>query len=212
VAGRSEDPRFRASPETEQRWGAARRVTVGLGASAAAFVAVRIVRGGGLRSEAAVSAAVGLVATLVWVAAYYVYQRRPGYLSDGALWAGMASLTVFEIRSSGLAEGLRIRDRRVTRLTRRVGAVAARLEVRVEGLVWTFGTFARLVGVRGQIRVPWSGIKHVEVGDVPGTIHRMGGGISVVLDNGQTLDGEFFGSRDELSAALERSPLGSAPE
>jgi hypothetical protein len=203
----SDDLRFRPSDETRQRWGAAQRVTLGLGLAAGAGVVGRIVSNG-LHSDVALSALVAVGGVCVGLGAYFANRRRPGYKSNGALWAGMSSLRVAEIRSAGLAEGLRIKDRRVRFWTRGSGAVSTRFEVREEGLSWRLGAFARFVGARGQIQLPWSRVKRVEIGDVPGTIHGLGGGISVILDNGKTLDGQFLGSKSELRDALSSSAFG----
>jgi hypothetical protein len=206
--GQSQGTRFAASDETRDRWRARHAVVLGIGASAgAASIWIAIASTGRARSLAVITAVV-VLGTVVWLVAYSVYRRRPGYLSGGALWAGLGSLRVSGIRSAGLDAELRVNDRRLKRWTRGVGAASARMEVRAEGLVWTFGRFARLVGVRGRVQIPWNRIRDVQVGDIPDTVRGIGGGVAVTLSDGKTLDGEFLGSRSGLVEGLARSPFG----
>jgi hypothetical protein len=202
----SDGPRFRVSDETRRRWWARRRLSLGL-ALAACAVFVPVIASSGMQSRMTVG--VAIVGNWVALAGWYsVNRRRPGYSSQGALWAGLGSVHVGDIRSAGLTEGLRMKDRRLRFMTFDSGMVNALMEVREEGLSWEFGRLARFVGMRGRIRLPWSRVGHVEIGHVPGTIRGIGGGISITLDNSKTLDGQFVGSQRALRDALARSPFG----
>jgi hypothetical protein len=157
-----------------------------------------------------------VVAAVIYaiVFAYYVYQssstRRP---HGAALWAGLVTLRVPDIRAAGFGGEVRVKsERRLRFWTQGQYAVMGRLEVRPEGLSWSAGRFARLLGVRGVLRARWVDIANVEVGTVPGTIQGLGGGIAVHFASGGRVDGQFLGSREHLLDALGRTPLGKRPE
>jgi hypothetical protein len=173
------------------------------------FVLLVLVRGRGTLFLGVVVAAV--VYAIVF--AYYVYRASPSTRPRGAIWAGLVSLRVPDIRAAGFGGEVGVKsDRRLRFWTRRQNAVMGRLEVRPEGLSWSAGRLARLLGVRGVLRFAWVDVASVEVGAVPGTIQQLGGGIAVHFANGARLDGQFLGSQRQLLDALGRSPLGNRPE
>jgi hypothetical protein len=206
MADEPDDQLFGLSDETRERWAASQRRILGFGVVAGISFVLLVVSGvarGGL-----LIAAVVVVVVYALVAGSYVYRRSSRFLPAGAVWAAASSVHVAAIRSAGLAGNLVVKRERTFRfLTRGVGAVMGRLEVGRRGLRWSSGWSARLLGVRGEFEIPWTSIERIEVGDVPGTVRQLGGGIAVHLKDRHRLDAQFLGSTHDLREALAQSPL-----
>lgn len=187
------------SEETKRRWWRNRLPLIWISVGCAALGMLGVARGKGI------AAVVGGALALLWVLGYFAFEaiRTP---PDGASWAGTASFRLQALRKAGLAGEVQVGSEGALRTASfGVQGLFGRLEVRTEGLVWTIGRSGRLLGVRGHVRVPWSVIDSVEVGPMPGTIPRLGGGIAILLRGGAHLDGEFFGSHRALDDAIKEA-------
>lgn len=159
---------------------------------------------------------VAVVATGVFcstVFAYLVYMSSSHRLAPGIEWAGYGHLSLFALREANLDHEVKsASDRRLRFWTQNRGAVGGRMEVRASGLGWSIGRISRLAGVSGEVFIPWSSVQRVEVGKVPGTIVRKaGGGISITLENGHRLDGQFIGAKGDLMKVLDDLHVNGEP-
>jgi hypothetical protein len=147
--------------------------------------------------------------TAVLVAFMYAMYRRLIHKRPGALWSGFGDLKLRDLQAAGLADSIKTKSKmRFNFWTQGGGDLGGRLEVRQEGLRMTLGMLSRLAGVRGFVVLPWDRIKHIEVGHIPGTVDRgKTGGITIELQTGNRLDGQFVGSRDDLIRALPKLPV-----
>jgi hypothetical protein len=84
--------------------------------------------------------------------------------------------------------------------------------MRAEGVEWRAGSIATpRREISGVFFLPWTSIRCVDVGDIPGKSRLLGGSLRLIVDHDQSeLYGEFLGSRRGLLAGLRRSPLGRA--
>src|SRR5262249_39100925 len=113
--------------------------------------------------------AVGLL--YVGVVVYVVVQRRGRSSAGGALWAGMGSFRVGDMRRAGIFSDVVVKgENRLRHWTGGLGAVAGRLEIRDDQLAWRTGRLAWMLGVRGRIGIPWSEVDGVEVADLPQSV------------------------------------------
>lgn len=206
MASEDEGSKFEASTETKSRWRERQGVVLRIGlVGAVSALLIGLTRGDRAMFGWLI---VMLVAFYAGLLGYYWYRRSPSTRPSGATWAGMGSIRLHDARAAGVANGLTVKsERRLRFWTRGLEAVGGRLEVRPDGLQWTEGRLARLLGVRGQIQLPWNAIENIEVGDVPGTLVRVGGGIAIRLRSGRTFDLQFLGSREQLVEALAASPI-----
>lgn len=203
--------RFEPTDETTRRWKRGQRKLLVFTLPFAALVVLEIAsfRGAGRLWSLAVTVFVAV--------ALAAFLRSVGHLhhaSDEILWSGYGYLSYFALRKAGLSESVTCSSEGRLRLwTAGRGVVGGRLEVRSDGLGWTFGFLARLAGVVGATSVPWTMIRNIQVGHVPGTLtRRSGGGISITLKEGGIIDGQFIGPSKELIQILSESPLARDPD
>lgn len=199
--------RFAASGKTTARWRRRQRHLLLFSIPFAIIVVIEVlsVRGGWLETALGITVALACAIIVGYIAIWAAQHGR----TQGSKWSGYGYLDFFVLRDAGLSDAAACKsDRRLRLWTLGRGVVGGRMDVRAEGLSWRFGALARIAGVRGMTLLPWNTLRDIEIGKVPGTVIRgSGGGISMELANGTILDGQFFGSREELLRVLGESPL-----
>jgi hypothetical protein len=190
-----------ASDSTRRRWAAQQRSVLAI-AGGAAVVLVLLIAGGIAGRGDLLFGAACCAATYLAVIGYRLVESNTR-LRGAEGWSALSSLRMDAVQRAGLATGVQVKSEKFLRtLTRGVEAVPARLQVKPEGIGWTFRSTARMLGVRGAIDIPWRDVEKVEVGPIPGTIRSLGGGIAVHMTNGHYIDAQFLGPEDRLRQAV----------
>ena len=163
----------------------------------------------------AVPRIVAVVATGVFcstVFAYLVYMNSSHRLAQTSNGLGTQK-RLFALKGGNLDHEVRSASDHDFGAGYKIGVPrVGRMEVRVSGWVGR-GPYSRLAGVSGEVFIPWSSVQRVEVGKVPGTIVRKsGGGISITLENGHRLDGQFIGAKGDLIKVLDDLHVNGEPD
>ena len=143
-----------------------------------------------------------------WVFGYPRYRRA--HIPKGASWVGYGSVRMSDLVRAGIVGDIHVKsERRLKFWTLGLGSLGGQLLVTADGIRLRLGIVSRLGGAAGSTLVPWQDIRDIQVGNVPGMINRgVGGGISIVLKSGASVDGTFIGTRSTLLSGLAVSPLG----
>jgi hypothetical protein len=89
------------------------------------------------------------------------------------------------------------------------GLTGGRLQLLSDGMHWKAGSILTPGGqLHGSFYLPWSDVVCIEVNDIPVNANFLGGSLSVHLQGGPHLYGEFLGSRKHLKRAIAACPLG----
>ncbi len=141
--------------------------------------------------------AVIVIAGVLVVGCSYVWSRSG---SDGALWRGMTSFSEDDLADKTVYPEL-------TRTSRiapgRRGLSGGKLEVRSAGIRWTAGSRLTPGGqIAGHFLLTWDDIESIDVGDVPGKLQLLGGGITISVQDHGLLRGEFLRPRKALLQSL----------
>ena len=91
----------------------------------------------------------------------------------------------------------------------RQGLSGGQLDVRADGMHWRAGSLATpRCEISGTFFLPWSSIRSVDVGYIPGKLRLLGGSVRFIVANDSSeLYGEFLGSRRALLHGLQRTRL-----
>lgn len=138
------------------------------------------------------------------VYAFVLSRERKG--ASGLLWVGWVSFNEDDLDNPELFP-------RLTRTRKfgigRQGLTMGRLAVGTEEMSWRAGNvLSRKSEISGDFSLPWADVNRIDVSDIPGKIRFLGGALTMsVGPDGDSLYGEFLGSRKALLASLRRSPL-----
>jgi hypothetical protein len=204
---RAQPPRFAATDSTRGRWRQQKRSSQII-AAAVGVVAIGVLW---TRHDPALWVGVGVIALAIFGLSfgYTASRRSTRRLPAGVLWAGMTSTKLVDLQNAGLDATIRLKSKGRFRFwTQGVGGLSFHLELTSAGIRLRVSWMSWLSGASGVVLIPWSDIQDFEVGDYPGVINRgLGGGYSVALESGHTIDGSFLGPRETLLAELEKAPI-----
>ena len=183
-----------------------KRSPIVLAAICLGYLLWRVIAGGGSVAiglgEIALAA---LVVPSIWLGpAFVVSRRRSG--RNGLYWKGFVAFYNEDISDQPYFSSLVVKRYKTRRFVQSRLSGGA-LEIRNDGLHWSSSTYlTRHPRFGGTFFIPWSEVRSVDVGLIPGKVKALGGEITFELgEEDLWVGGEFLARKSNLIRSLQRA-------